>query len=200
MPLIFTCPNCDKKLRTPDEAEGRKLRCSGCGTVLVVTEEGLVPFEEEAKPRKGRGSVRDDEDEPLRQRRRRNPEDEEEEDRPRRRARKRKSGIPLWVWIAGGSVVGVGIIVLVLVLTLGGGIGGDKIKKGMTEKQVMDLLGKPERFPMEDRRDGSKSITWHNGRSSIAVTFEQGKVAFKQKGVGKSLPGGGMEYQYGPPE
>src|SRR5215472_11973579 len=106
MPTISPCPVCDKKLKTPDGAPGRKLRCPGCNTVLILTEDGLTPAEEGAEPRKGRATPRDEDEAPRRSRRRRD-EDEEEEDEdeaPRRRSRK-KGGIPMWVWLAGGGVL-----------------------------------------------------------------------------------------------
>src|SRR5437764_919780 len=35
---IHPCPSCDKKMRTPDDAEGKKLRCPHCQSMLVVAE------------------------------------------------------------------------------------------------------------------------------------------------------------------
>jgi len=148
MPTISACPNCDKKLKTPDGAEGRKLRCPGCQAALVITEDGLAPAEGAVKARKGRAASRDDdyEDEAPRRSRRRSDDDEDdyEDEAPRRRSRKRSGGgIPMWVWLTGGGVLAAGLIILLLVLLLGGGNKFGKIKEGMTSKEVTDILGEP---------------------------------------------------------
>jgi hypothetical protein len=36
MPIAFTCPQCKKRLRAPDERAGLKVKCAGCQRVLTV--------------------------------------------------------------------------------------------------------------------------------------------------------------------
>jgi hypothetical protein len=184
MPTIAACPNCDKKLKTPNGAEGRKIRCPGCKATLIVTEDGLVADEEEVRPRKGRSGRREEEDEaPRRSRRRADEEDEDE--RPRRRSRKRQgAGIPLWVWLTGGGVLAVALGVVLLVVLLGSGKTG-KIKKAMTEKEVNAVLGDP--FFKEGSRalyfdppvGRLETFRWEDApkvKDVYLVTFEGGKV------------------------
>jgi hypothetical protein len=183
MPTISACPNCDKKLKTPDGAEGRKLRCPGCQAALIITEDGLAPAEEvTAKPRKGRPSPRDEdeEDEAPRRSRRRDDEDDDEDEAPRRRSRKKAGplGLPMWAWLTGGGVLAVGLIVLVLVLVLGGGNKFDKIKEGMSEDEVVKLMGKPDQ---SGGLGNNKVLAWKSGKKIIQVVLKDGKVATKNK-------------------
>jgi hypothetical protein len=99
MPTISACPSCDKKLKTPEGGDGRKIRCPGCKTELVVTAAGLTLPDEKNGVRKERPSPRDDDrlrrdrpsprDEDEAPRRSRRDEDfDEEDDRPRRSRRR----------------------------------------------------------------------------------------------------------------
>lgn len=36
MPIRVTCPNCAKSFNTPDANAGRRARCSGCGTIVLI--------------------------------------------------------------------------------------------------------------------------------------------------------------------
>ncbi|MBU0640655.1 MAG: hypothetical protein KKB50_17470 [Planctomycetes bacterium] len=40
MPIKFSCSDCGKHLRAPDDAAGRKCRCPDCGTVATVPNDG----------------------------------------------------------------------------------------------------------------------------------------------------------------
>jgi LSD1 subclass zinc finger protein len=215
MPAVHSCPSCDKSLKLPDGAEAKKMKCPGCQSVLLITEDGLelaskqavqsAPAksarkappppddeeeEEEERPAKAkkrrpvdeddededeprskkRRAEEDDEDEPRPKKRRadEDEEDEDEDDRPRKKKKKRKKsggGIPAWVWIAGGGGAAALALVLVLVLFVFGGGGNvanlDKVKVGMTEKEVYDLVGKPHHVEM------GMSV-WSNPRVSEA--------------------------------
>src|SRR5262245_33432265 len=159
MPAIVPCPSCEKKLKVPDGAEGKKIRCPHCKTLLLISTDGLDlaegvtaakpakrrPAEEDEDDRPVRRRGRDDDDEDDRPRARRRDDDDDEDDRPRRR---KKGGffsrIPKWGWYAGGGGIAALVLILVLVLVLGGGGSKlDKVKEGMTEKEVTDLLGEP---------------------------------------------------------
>jgi predicted RNA-binding Zn-ribbon protein involved in translation (DUF1610 family) len=49
MQIRFDCSHCGKKLKAPDDAEGKKVRCPDCGNVVVVPEE-IIEAEEVAEP------------------------------------------------------------------------------------------------------------------------------------------------------
>jgi predicted Zn finger-like uncharacterized protein len=93
MPQIITCPDCERKLRVPDNLLGKKVRCPSC-SVLFKAAAGDIgaedPTEEpDAEPSvRRRPAVRDERyaDSP-RSRRRHIDEEEEEDDRPPRRRR-----------------------------------------------------------------------------------------------------------------
>lgn len=166
--MISICPSCDKKLKLPEGDEGRTIRCPGCKTELIVTADGLQLPEEDNRVRKDQPARRDEEDEPRRSRprdeededdrprRSRRQDDEDEDDGPRRRSRRdeededdgprRRSrkgtggGVPLWIWLSiGGGVLAITLVVVLLFVFMG----GDKIKKGMTEAEVKAALGEP---------------------------------------------------------
>jgi hypothetical protein len=207
MPAVHECPSCDKKIKIPDGAEGKKLKCPGCQTSLLITEDGLELAQKQAvqsaaKPtRKAAPRDEDDEDEP-RAKKRRGDDDEDDDDEPRSKKRRgdddeddeddrpakkrKKGGMPMWVWLAagGGGVVVVLIILFVFVLG-GGGTKFKEVKKGMTDKQVVDLIGPP--------MDGDTKTVgqWYNPKTtkgdlaagkvlnmkeSLTVTFKDGKV------------------------
>src|SRR5262249_26009680 len=173
---VAVCPSCDRKLKAPEGAEGRKIRCPGCSATLLVSggELSLVP-ELATGTRGGRPERRarpDDEEDRPRRSRRSDPDEEDYEDRPRKR-RRSGGGIPVWVWIAGGGgLLAVGGLVLVLVLVLGGG-GFDKIKEGMSEKEVTDIMGKPDQ---EFLMSGNGSMMWKKSDKVLVVAFQNGKV------------------------
>jgi hypothetical protein len=52
----------------------------------------------------------------------------------------------------------------------------DKIKEGMTYKQVVELIGKPD--GNVDTGD-IKLSDWKAGKIKVAITFEKGKVMLK---------------------
>jgi hypothetical protein len=90
---VYPCPECDKKLKTPDGAEGKKLRCPSCETMLVITEDGLEPAggakpaakgssKVTAKPAKKRVPDDDDDDRPSKKRSR---DDDDDDDGPRKK-------------------------------------------------------------------------------------------------------------------
>ncbi len=103
MPEITSCPECEKKLRVPDDLIGKKVRCPGCGSMFTAKVAGPArdeEEEEEERPRRpklsgregvregrgARGRDRDEEDEEAAPRRRsRRDEEDDEDDRPRSR-------------------------------------------------------------------------------------------------------------------
>jgi hypothetical protein len=106
MPEIISCPDCDKKLRVPDDLLGKKVKCPGCSVMFIANGVGRADAEEEAPRRRGgRALAREDaiEEKPRGGRReappfeglderpvsrRRRDEEDEEDDRPRARRRR----------------------------------------------------------------------------------------------------------------
>jgi hypothetical protein len=96
MPEITTCPDCDKKLKVPDNLIGKKVRCPGCNVMFVARADGAAeeeaPVSRSADParREGiserRAPARDDRDD-------RDDRDEREE-RPRSRYRDEREERP----------------------------------------------------------------------------------------------------------
>jgi hypothetical protein len=41
--LTTSCPKCSQCIKTPDEAVGRKVKCSRCGEVFVLSSSALTP-------------------------------------------------------------------------------------------------------------------------------------------------------------
>lgn len=102
MPEITSCPDCDKKLRVPDDLLGKTVRCPGCQTMFVAKADAPPPsrraeVEDERPSRTDRVSQRrppavparsrDDDDDRPRRRDRRDDYDDDYDDRPRRRGR-----------------------------------------------------------------------------------------------------------------
>jgi hypothetical protein len=49
-----------------------------------------------------------------------------------------------------------------------------KIKPGMTEKEVTDILGDPKE--KKDAEGGTKEYIWESGKNKVEVKFKDGKV------------------------
>ena len=127
--------------------------------------------------------------------------DDAEEARPVRKGAKKaaaavkpKSGNMMWLLLAGGG--GVGFLLLLACMgglwyMLGSGLSQslnettyDKLKRGMTEAQVIDILGKPTETLDSNTAAGlskglmqnMKSMSWTQTPNSITVTFRNGKA------------------------
>jgi hypothetical protein len=116
MPIATTCPHCDTKLRAPDAAAGKKIRCPKCqGTVPVSAPVADNDEAVQAVPPR-RKSLPSDEKPKTRNQARPAPEEEDEpvSRRSRKRPRKVKSAsLPLLLGIGG---------VVVMLLIAGGGL------------------------------------------------------------------------------
>lgn len=103
MPQIINCPDCDRKLRVPDELLGKKVRCPTCSVMFravavggqASVEDPVEEPDEEpaprrtaaarderyaASPRSGRRRVEDEDEEDVRPRRRREVDEDDEDD------------------------------------------------------------------------------------------------------------------------
>src|SRR5262245_54966346 len=132
MPFTFSCPECEKSLRSANPiAPGKKVKCPGCGVLFSPhTDEDI---EKEDRPKRRPRDEEGEEDRPRRRRSRDEEQDEEgdaparsrrsrlddyedeEDDRPRRKKSKsKKSGanLPLILGISGGSVAVLVLLVL----------------------------------------------------------------------------------------
>ncbi len=93
MPEIVTCPECDRKLRVPDNLIGKKVKCPGCSVMFTAALGGATarvskpapppeePIEDPVEERRDAVVRRDDYDD----RRSRRRDDDYEDDRPSRR-------------------------------------------------------------------------------------------------------------------
>jgi uncharacterized Tic20 family protein len=104
MPFVIACPSCQAKLKANEAMVGKKARCPGCGTAVLVRSPAVTPARsaprkkggveelpeaefdevEEIRPgrRPARGRGRDDYDDEV------DDYDDEDEDRPRRKGKK----------------------------------------------------------------------------------------------------------------
>jgi DNA-directed RNA polymerase subunit RPC12/RpoP len=199
MTIKASCPHCEREYTLADTQEGKTVRCKDCDEKFVVEKPRRKrrddDEEEDDRPRKRSARVRDDEDEERdtkRRRRRDDDDDDEDEDerdeRPRRKAK--KGGIPLWVWLASGGGGLLLIVVILVVVLFSKGIIGNKvtaenikkIKNGMTEAEVIDILGSPTKSadasnPLLGGKSNMKVLTWEKGRNGVVVQIIDGKVA-----------------------
>src|SRR5947209_4778053 len=145
MSNIAVCPDCDRELKVPQGAEGRKIRCPSCKTTLLVSDGEPLLVDRETgvrAERPERRSYPDDDvnDVPVRRLRRSDP-DEDEDDSPRKRRKRSRGGIPLWVWLTSGGVLLVAVAALLMFLLLNKGDGYEKIKTGMSGAEVIGIMG-----------------------------------------------------------
>jgi hypothetical protein len=259
MPVVHSCPGCDRKCKVPDGFEGKKMKCPGCQAVLLVTEDGLEiaqkqavqaapakparkieppPDEEEeeeekpGKPTKRKAIEEEDEDEEEERKPKKRKvvkdEDEEEEEeerkpkkrkvakaddddeeeaeeekRPKKKKKRRRSsggGIPGWVWIAGGGGVVVVAVVAILLLVLSGGSSNlSKVKQGMTEKEVIALVGPPHHLefglsiwsnPKMTRDEAMRPGSEKRVKEALAVQFVNGKAERVEYKTGSEIAKG----------
>jgi hypothetical protein len=128
--MLVTCGGCDSKIKIPNTAAGKRVKCPKCATAIRVPTAESAPEEAvaavpAAKPRPqppplkpSRGKSRDDdeeddEDERPKKRRRREKDDEDDDDAgvPRRKKRKRRSISGLAV---ASMVLGIGSLILLI--------------------------------------------------------------------------------------
>lgn len=111
MPIEFSCGTCGKKLRAPDTAAGKRVKCPGCGGPVPVPGEQIYEAEDVSVPAAADDpAVPDDE-----------PDDEgydEGPERPERRRKKKKRQRPTAPGIALVAVGALGFIVVLANLIL----------------------------------------------------------------------------------
>jgi hypothetical protein len=97
MSIRFSCPECKKEFEVGDDLAGKRIRCKGCSTLMVVPGEPEViaaeVVDDPGSPERGR--VRDDDERSARPRRRERVDDSpSDDDRPRRRDQDRDRDRP----------------------------------------------------------------------------------------------------------
>lgn len=111
MSISVECPECEKKLKVPVTAAGKKVRCPACKNAVPVPEvKQVVAVEDEEetygtrdddddRPRRGKQKRRrdedDDDDRPRKRKRRRDDDDSDDDDRGRRRKGKPHRGVKI---------------------------------------------------------------------------------------------------------
>jgi predicted Zn finger-like uncharacterized protein len=122
------CPHCEAKLKVPETAAGKKIRCPKCNESFKVPADdeeptAVAPKASALKAKRARQRA-DDDDEEVARRGRSAREDDDEDEEPARKRRPRKSaGNQRRVWWIVGSSVG-------LVLVAGGIVAGLLIFSG----------------------------------------------------------------------
>jgi hypothetical protein len=132
MPVTVTCPNCATKLKAPDSAVGRKVKCPKCEGVIAVPTAHVEPVDRarrgvQAEPpdpvpypaspsRRRRQDDDEDNDRPLSRRRREEDyEDDYDDDRgPSRREPAQGGGLPMGLGIASLSVGVLGLLIALI--------------------------------------------------------------------------------------
>jgi hypothetical protein len=117
MSIAFSCPDCGKSFKVPDDMAGRKAKCSGCSAMVEIP--NTVGISERPSSRSSGPALKEaddwqDEEVPRKKRAAQQIEDEEEESdepvrrrRPKKRKQKKSSGVFVFV------LVGIGLVTLV---------------------------------------------------------------------------------------
>lgn len=100
MAISVTCSECGRKLKVPDQFEGKRVKCPGCGASFVAAVPPPEPVDEE--PEEPAAEQDDMED--------------EQDRKPRKKKKKKKKSNTALIW---GAVAG-GALVLLLLLGVGG--------------------------------------------------------------------------------
>ena len=135
MPVQVFCPGCQKKLRVPETAQGKRVKCLACTHVFHVPSATVEPRDDPEpvrRPSKPRLAPREEsfreEDEDLPRRvarsKRRDPEYDDEDDQGPREPRRRRSrdDVRRRPKQSSGAMVWIIVAASVLVAVLGGGL------------------------------------------------------------------------------
>jgi hypothetical protein len=124
MSIAFSCPDCGKTFKVPDDMAGKKAKCSGCGVMIQIANTVGITERPTSKVRGAAGAADDWQEEAASRRRAsKQLEDDDEEasaDEPirRRRPKKRKKQKKSM-----GKLVAFGMVGLAVLLLLGAGGG-----------------------------------------------------------------------------
>jgi DNA-directed RNA polymerase subunit RPC12/RpoP len=211
MPIKAKCANCESTYTLADTTLGKTVKCRECGEGFLVKRsraEGGESLRAGPPPREPAPA-------PRRRPKETNPDDED--DRPRRKKNRepepKKGGGLMWWLIGGGAAV-------FLLLLVGGGIvvavfmfgnkatpeNFAKIRQGMTEKEVIDIMGRPSdglgfnnaftKIAGIKNLPNVKALFWRGrGETIYEVMLEDGKVVAAVGNDGQFLFGGGFGEQ-----
>ena len=113
-----------------------------------------------------------------------------------KRAKEKKGGgALLWILLGGGAVVcflflgcaGVGAVGFYIYYQAGKGVtlaNYNKLRPGMTEKEVTDILGSPTRT---ESAGTGKNYIWQSGENTITVTMQDGKAFMFAAAIDRQL-------------
>jgi outer membrane protein assembly factor BamE (lipoprotein component of BamABCDE complex) len=209
MAIKTACTHCEREYTLADDMLGKKVRCKDCGEMFAVRdgddrEDDIMTSEDRSRKRSlaaarsrgdddddrsHRGRDEDDEDRPRRSR-----EDDEDDDRPRRKSRKSGgSGLVIGLSIGGGLLLIGGVVLAIVLLSGGGSLTPEnlaKIKKDMTEKEVLALIGSPtekEEAKNDPLFGNVKGMKWKAKDIDYAILFKDDKVVFWGGQVGTAM-------------
>jgi hypothetical protein len=172
MPIQTTCPHCDKDYSLPDTAAGKTFRCKGCGQNFAApAARSGVKTSRAGAPRKKVADAEAVAQKPA-----------------------RKGGALFWVLGLGAAAVlflgcaGVGVVAAVFLWpSKATPENFARVKAGMSEKDVTDLMGPPAQGASLNGNGfaafaglslpNARTLVWKNGSGQFAVTFVDGKAA-----------------------
>jgi outer membrane protein assembly factor BamE (lipoprotein component of BamABCDE complex) len=198
MAIKCACPNCDRSYTLADNMSGKTIRCKDCEKTFTVedADEGVMSADDVRRKRtasvasgSSRGGHDDDEDDKPRRRSKNRDEEDEDEGPPKKK--KKQSGAPVGLIIGGGIgllAIIAGVVVLIVLLAGGGSLTAAniaKLKEGMTESEVIALIGSPTQTIDIGALGGllgapvgnGKELVWTNQKDlTVNVSFENGKA------------------------
>jgi len=172
MAIKLACPHCDRSYNLADTMAGKTIRCKDCEETFKVkgSNERLMSEDDARRKRSSVSASRSS----------RYEDDDEEDDRPLKK-RKKGAAVPVGLLVGGGVgllVLIVGVVLLVVLLN-GNKLTAEniaKVKPGMTEQEVIGLIGSPKET--QSAEPWGKSMSWSNNKDlALAVLFNnEGKV------------------------
>jgi hypothetical protein len=179
MATVVECPGCVRNYQLPALELGQRFRCPHCRLLMVMSERGIKPasYAIEGQPRPGAGRS---------QRRRRDRDDYDDYDG--------RGGAGRTVaWLVVGFLVVAGAAVALLAafdwgrdFGSGGGEPFDRVREGMTQAEVVRLMGPPTAtFPTVGGGPGgltsSVDLVWEKAPDFFEVRLVNGKVKEKRR-------------------
>lgn len=166
MPLTLTCPECHRKLKVPETAAGKKVRCPECQAAFRAEAEEGVADRPAPRPVRGRDE-RDDDD-----RRERRPRLRDDDDRgERRRPERKKGGLVLGLVLGGAGLLVVAGAVVAAVFLFGRGRIGEGEWKEFTPPDNSFTVLMPGTPTSSMQSVGAFTLTKHTVTHKGSDTF-----------------------------
>jgi len=191
MPFTVVCPSCSARIKAPDTAVGKTVKCPKCSNPMIISASAPEPTPEVVEPVE---VVESPEPEEVAPRRRQRPrrDDDDSESRPR----KKKSNKGLIIGLSIGGVL------LVSLCCCGGGLGMyygvfdsvvgndkvtkanyDRLKVDMSQAEVEAILGKGRSASQSDVRDVFKTAGGGIGHDTMSAQVESAFLDAVSKGT-----------------